>query len=162
MKFNLIPAEIQRRLSLIRRAAGYSSDVGAHVFRGPHQLGDDEIPGAVLYEADPVVNGQDNSEKTPICRVRMEYVVEATAPAVPAEHNTTGHLIAADICRVLWPEGDGTKGAYFAGLLADLPLYGGHQVLPRADGQNFVTIQLKFGCLFRFYPGHPSANHLQE
>lgn len=161
MKFNAIPAEILRRVGLIRKADGYASDVGAHVFLGPRQLGAGEVPGAVLYESDPVVNDQ-SGEKTPMCRVRMEYVLEATSTAVQDAHQTTGHLIAADLCRVLWPEADGAKGSYFVGLLTDPPLYGGHQVLPRADGQYLVTVQLKFSCLFLFYPGHPSANHLQE
>lgn len=161
MKFNSIPAEILRRVGLIRRASGYSSDVGAHVFLGPRQLGQSEIPGAVLYESDPVVNAQ-SGDKKPVCKVRIEYVLEAQAPADPEAHNPTGHLIAADFCRVLWPEADGTKGSYFADLLTDPPLYGGHLVLPRAEGQNLVTVQLKFSCLFLFYPGHPSANHLQE
>ncbi|MDQ7990178.1 MAG: hypothetical protein REI09_11150 [Candidatus Dactylopiibacterium sp.] len=126
--------EIIERLSKIRSADGYNSDIGLNAYWGTVRPPASVKEFFVLHELDEenvLEQKQDGS-----VRLRIPYVVEAQTgcdPAAPAEQ---GHRLVADIKRAIWG-----GGQQLTGNLNDIR-YAGRVIFPRDEGSKLVVVQV--------------------
>lgn len=150
-KHNEVAEALCAQLRLIRTNKGYATDAGRHLFRGKATaLSSEQIPACILFEDEEEILSQKGQPVT--CQVRVPYVAELTVECDPENPNIAAHAAASDVCRVLWPD---PQPPALKALLNEPPAYAGRHILPRKEGQNLVTVQVKFNATFVFNPGNP-------
>ncbi len=144
---NDIASELVNRLKTIRTANGYTTDVGAAVYRGQRQLS--ATNACTLFEGEEDATGTTRKEPYTLTAL-VHYVAEAAVACDPNNPDIAGHALAADMQRALFT-GDATLG----NLLASPLLYTGRVIQPRPDGQSIVTVQIKLDALYTLTPANP-------
>lgn len=147
MKDTLIAARLKQILSGIRQANGFATDIGAVIKHGSRA----QVDAGVLYLSDEQEDEVLEQKNTSIVR-RQPYTAEVSLPCLDDTRQTVAHDAIADLCRALWPEKEDDE---LKALLADRPAYVGRSIKPRTDGQNLVTVQLKFQVKFVFNLANP-------
>lgn len=147
MKDALIAARLQHCLSRIRQANGFATDIGALIKHGSRA----QVEVGVLYLSD---EQEDEVLEQKGCAVtrRQPYTAEVTLSCGDDTRRAVAHAAIADLCRALWPEKEDDE---LKNLLADRPAYVGRSIKPRTDGQNLVTVQLRFQVKFVFNLANP-------
>lgn len=147
MKDTLIADRIRACLSRIRQANGFATDLGAVIKHGsPSQV----APGTLYLsdeEEDTILE-----QKNAVVTRQQPYTVEATLPCTDETRQTVAHAALDDLFRAIWPQEEDDE---LKNLLADRPAYVGRSIKPRTDGQNLVTVQLRFQVKFVFNLSHP-------
>lgn len=147
MKDTDIAARLQHCLSRIRQANGFETDIGALIKYGSRA----QVEQGTLYLSDEEEDEVVEQKNTATVR-RQPYTAEITLACTDETRRTVAHTAFSDLCRAIWPaeEDDELKK-----LLADRPAYVGRRILPRTEGQNLVTVQLKFQVKFVFNLANP-------
>lgn len=138
-----VAAEISDRLSTIRTANGFETEIGTNVFRGKRKLpAEDEIPLCILIEGDDRVDDDAGRQRTALIKVTQSYVIDGFGPCDPNNPNDAAHAMLRDIKKVLFKD-----GRTFGGTVAEVT-YRGRDIGPRADGiaivQCRVLIEVSF------------------
>lgn len=137
-KASQIAAALNARIEAITIANGYSTNIGAQVYRGRLSLDPSELPCAVMVE------GEDQVEDRTKIKVKLaqRYVFEGHSECNPLQPNDTAHLILADIKRALFT-GDLTLG----GLIVEMR-YIGRSIGARPDGTAIVAASVEIEAVF--------------
>lgn len=147
MKDTLIATRLQHCLSRIRQDNGFATDIGAVIKHGSRA----QVEAGVLYLSDE----QEDTvldQKNAIVTRQQPYTVEVSLPCADDTRQVVAHAAIADMCRAIWPEKEDDE---LKNLLADRPAYVGRSIKPRTDGQNLVTVQIKFQVKFVFNLANP-------
>jgi len=142
-KAKTLAANISARLSEIRIANGYLTDIGASVKRGKLTFNESEAPCIVLVEGDDDPIEQQNLQ----CRLSLSFIAEGHDVCDPENPNDKIHDIATDIKKAIF--GDDTT---FGGLVkpnrnATPGLrYTGSSKGVREDGSKLVSCGIQFEC----------------
>lgn len=131
-----IAKAITARVQTIRVEAGFHTDIGVRVYRGKTNVAEQDLPCAVLVEADDRVRDYKRRE----VKLLQRYIIEAGAPCDVDNPNDTAHKMIADVKRALFG-GDVT----FGGLVREL-IYEGRAILPRERGSAFVGAVVEIDC----------------
>lgn len=134
-KANDIAKYISDRLSLIKKADGYHTDMGLRSYRGRLSIDANRVPCVILVEGDDV--RQDDRPGLGLAKVEQHYVLEGHASCDPDHPNDAAHEIIADIKRAVF---SGPRG--LNGLVAKLR-YTGRTISPREDGLSIVAGQIR-------------------
>lgn len=146
-KQNDIIEALRDRLSLIRIANGYASDIGATVFRGRRSISLDHLPCCSIMEAEDEIEKQSPGtgavHTAPVVFATLPVTIEAHATCDPDHPNVTAHALVADIKRAIF-SGDLTFGN-----LATHTQYIGRNVGDRESGTDvaFAQVLIKIGCV---------------
>jgi hypothetical protein len=124
-----IAAELAARLAEISVASGFNTDIGHTVYRGRRHIDKDQVPCAVLIEADDQV---DEKQGIPNIKIRQEYVLGGYAICDPDHPNDTAHKIIKDLKRAVF--GAGMR----LGKRGNEMTYQGRGIGPRTDGAAVV------------------------
>lgn len=136
-----IAEHISNRLALVRTANGCETDLGREVFRGRHQIGDEQVPCVVVFEGPDSPTDQSGRTMTNV-QIAPRYVLAAYVPCDPKHPNDAAHAAVRDIKRAMYREGT-QPSANFGGRVRRV-IYKGRDIGPRADGKAivFVTVDL--------------------
>ena len=148
-KAKTLSAAVAARLQTILTANGYTTDLGANVYRGQTAIPDDHLPAAVLVELEDEIETQAVTHKTStgaevisniLLPLNIEIIAEAADPHHPAD---TAHDYIADVKRAIF-SGDLTWGK-----LATHTRYLGRNINPPEPGSNLITarVQIRIGYI---------------
>lgn len=134
------------RLTTIRVANGYATDIGATVFRGKGRIDVANLPCAVIYEAGDKIGDDNQTPGRPgdgNVNIRMADVILAQRyffeghMACDADHpNDAAHAIIGDLKKALF-NGDRSFGKLVRRLQ-----YKGRAIGRREDGQAFINASI--------------------
>lgn len=147
-KADAIAGLLVQRMKQIRVVNGFNTDAGMTVYRGRIALDESKFPCVTLFEDEEFVLEQKNHDIS--CVVSAPFVTEGHCLCDPDNPNVAGHALVADIQKALFKD-DVRLGE----LLIQPLMYAGRVINGRPDGQNFVTVQVKFSARFVFQPGNP-------
>lgn len=132
-----IAVALQTRLLLCNGIAPYETEIGARVFRGRRNVGEEVVPCTVLLE------GADTAESTVgrsgvTAKIVQRYTIGAYLPCDPDHPNDAAHAAIRDIKRAVFGDGGRLGGAVHT------VLYKGRDIGARADGVAivFVTVDI--------------------
>lgn len=129
--------EISTRLSTIRTANGYETEIGSNVFRGKRKLpADDEVPLCILIEGDDRVDDDAGRQRTALIKVTQTYVIDGFSTCDPDNPNDAAHAMIRDIKKVLFKD-----GRTFGGKVSEV-VYQGRDIGPRTDGVAIVQARV--------------------
>lgn len=130
-----IATELAARLSRIRLADGFETDIGRDVKRGRRKLpADDAPPCVVMFEGDDTPT--DRPGRIPLVLVQQAYVFDAFDKCDPDNPNDQAHKLIRDIKRAIFA-GDATLGAKVSKVM-----YVGRDIGPRPDGVALVQARV--------------------
>jgi hypothetical protein len=130
-----IATELYARLSRIRIAAGFETEVGRDVKRGRRKLpGDDAPPCIVMFEGDD--SPTDRPGRIPLVLVQQSYVFDAFDKCDPDNPNDQAHKMIRDMKRAIFA-GDATLGGRVSRVS-----YLGRDIGPRPDGVALVQARV--------------------
>lgn len=130
-----IAADIAARLSLIRTAGGFETDIGRDVKRGRRKIpADDAPPCVVLLEGDD--DPKDRPGRIPLVLVQQAYRLDGFDQCDPDNPNDQAHKMIRDLKRVIFA-GDATLGGKVSKVM-----YLGRDIGPRPDGAALVQAQV--------------------
>lgn len=127
-----IALHISALLSSITVANGFETDIGTRVFRGKLSKVEDDVPCAVLIEAEDHV--PDDSGPTEII-VDQDFVIGGYVFCDPDNPNDAAHAVIRDIKRAVFPGEDRDRSW---NRLVKRVSYKGRDIGPRTDGVNIV------------------------
>jgi hypothetical protein len=135
-KSSEVAAAIATRITQIKVADGYETDIGLRVFRGRRNVDESAVPCAVLIEGTDVPT--DRPGRLPSVKVQQRFVIAAYVHCDVNNPNDAAHAAARDIKRVIF-SGDTTLGGKALAVS-----YQGKDIGPRADGVPvvFVTVEI--------------------
>lgn len=136
-----IAVKLTERITTIRKANGFNTDIGLNVFRGKRQFDEAELPGVTLIEGTDRVeqNGTRNQVK-----LQQQYVFEGhdtlpeSDPDSPDTNNLLknpndhAHLILADLKKAIFQPAD-RAGEVLGGLVKSIT-YKGRLIGQREPG----------------------------
>ena len=130
-----IAIEIHARLSRIRIAAGFETEIGRDVKRGRRKIpGDDAPPCIAIIEGDD--SPTDRPGRIPMVLVQQSYVFDAFDKCDPDNPNDQAHKMIRDIKRAIFA-GDAT----LSGRVSRVS-YLGRDIGPRPDGAALVQARV--------------------
>lgn len=136
-----VAAELFTRLSTIRLAAGFETDIGRDVKRGRRKMpGDDAPPCMVMFEGDDTPT--DRPGRIPLVQVQQSYIFDGFDKCDPDNPNDKAHMIIRDIKRVIFA-GDATLGGKVSKVI-----YMGRDIGPRPDGVALVQARVMIAVEF--------------
>lgn len=126
---------INERLGTITVASGKRTDIGLKVYRGRHQITDDMVPCAVIFEGDDEVKDTPGRSSA-LAKVAQRYVLVGYDKCDPDYPNDKAHDIIKDMKQVIFA-GDRTFGTRVQDVT-----YKGRAIGPRADGVGIVSARI--------------------
>lgn len=130
-----IATELAARLSRIRLADGFETDIGRDVKRGRRKLpADDAPPCVVMFEGDDTPT--DRPGRIPLVLVQQAYVFDAFDKCDPDNPNDQAHKMIRDLKRAIFA-GDATLGGKVSKVM-----YIGRDIGPRPDGAALVQARV--------------------
>ncbi len=144
---------VKKRLQLIRKDDGYSTNAGLHVFRARRTVKTDELPCASVW------SGDESSTDKQIYKKFNNQLSIAVDGLTFVDQDDTGEmleLLKADIKRALF--GDSKNGGITDenGLKAAM-YFDGCTPSPREDGANTEGIRVNLVVLYPENVGDPSS-----
>ena len=131
---------IYERVSTIRVANGYNTDIGLKVFRGRRTADEKDVPMSFIVEGDDEVLQQQTNE----VRVAIPFAIEGHTACDPDNPNDAVHDIVADLKRAIFG-GDRTFGGLVRSNNGGQPLqYMGRTIGEREDGAKVVGAAILF------------------
>lgn len=147
---NQLAEAILGLLEGVTLANGFRTDAGLHAWRGKtYGIDPDEhLPCLVLFEDEETVKKQEGAA----IHARCPFVVEATGPCDLDHPNRAAQALADDVCQALFPE---QLPESVRSLIAGNKRfsYAGRQIVPRKEGQAFITVNVKFEAFLIFTLG---------
>lgn len=138
-----VAADLYARMSAIRLAAGFDTDIGRDVKRGRRKMpGDDAPPCLVMYEGDDDI--KDRPGKIPLANVQQAYVFDAFDKCDPENPNDQAHKMIRDMKRAIFKGNalNDDKGDMTLGGRVNRVLYVGRDIGPRPDGVALVQARV--------------------
>lgn len=134
MKAEEVGAEFYARLSGIRTANGFETEIGTTVWRGRRKIpADDEVPVCIITEGDDTPGSQANKTSQ---QITQTYVLDAFDVCDPNNPNDKAHAMLRDLKKAVF-EPDGMM----SGKVRKLS-YIGRDIGPRPDGAGFVQVRI--------------------
>ena len=132
-----VAAEIARRVSTIRTADGFETDIGASVREGRLKVpADDEVPCAQIIEGNDDVDDEAGRTQVSQVKVSKTFVIDGYDACDRLQPNKRAHMMIRDIKRVLF-HGGRTLG----GKVREIS-YRGSDIGPRPDGAGYVQARV--------------------
>lgn len=132
-------AALAGRLAVIRKANGYNTDAGLHVFQGRLYLDeDDDLPALSIIEnlEQPTTAQVDGT----LVRETTPYQIQGLIACTPNAPLAEGHQLLADIKRALFVHPSGPE---FERLIAGASIdYMGRQVFQRLESARFCEVHV--------------------
>ena len=130
-----IASAIAERITGIRLANGFETDIGRDVKRGRRKIpADDAPPCAVIFEGDD--DPKDRPGRIPLVLVQQAYVLDAYDKCDPDNPNDQAHKMIRDLKRAIFAR-DATLGGTVSKVM-----YIGRDIGPRPDGAALVQARV--------------------
>jgi len=146
-KQNDIIEALRDRLSLIRIANGYATDIGRMVFRGRRNISEDMLPCCTIIEAEDEIERQKPrsglDHTFPLAFESLPVTIEAHGPCDADHPSIAAHDMVRDIKRAIF------SGDLLFGGLAIATQYIGRTVGDREPGTSIAVgqVMIKIDCV---------------